>query len=194
MLNDSVGADGKAVFTLSPIDQDIKAKAGFRKYIDCGDKGLLDEAFGLDTIRLGTVIAKAQCIVKLALSTEGLTSSQAITWALSLAQDVADLEGEPVLGDQIPAIEDENERRAACRYLAWLTMERRLLAHQLWPNIRDAEAYCPSHAGAESFHFPADRPWNEVPMPSTRAEKIFFYAMEHMLDLTERNDAQAVAK
>jgi hypothetical protein len=58
-------------------------------------------------------------------------------------------------------------------YGAFLHMERRILAHEMFPEggpLRDLFLDTqPTTEEVERFHFPIGRDWRECPMPSTRA-------------------------
>ncbi|WP_341704686.1 hypothetical protein [Ferrovibrio sp.] len=56
------------------------------------------------------------------------------------------------------------------RYSAWLHMERRLLARELWPELGDlAYRYVPEDEAATLFHFPLD---GICPPASSRAAPV----------------------
>lgn len=55
-------------------------------------------------------------------------------------------------------------------YLAWLHMERRLLARELYPEAGlAAERFAPCGTAGDAWHFRTDGSWRDLPQPSTRA-------------------------
>lgn len=57
-------------------------------------------------------------------------------------------------------------------YLEWLAMEARLLRIELYGEAWKDRETAPCNTMAQSFHFPHDRSWKDVPPPSTRAELV----------------------
>ncbi|MCJ2051241.1 hypothetical protein [Methylobacterium sp. J-070] len=54
-------------------------------------------------------------------------------------------------------------------YMEWLSTERRVLCHEVWPGEPNADRYVPQGTGATGFHFPDGVDWKALPGPSTRA-------------------------
>ncbi|MGQ3214663.1 hypothetical protein [Shinella sp.] len=86
---------------------------------------------------------------------------------LNVATTVTASEPQPLL-----ALNDNERPDPREAYLEWLAMEARLLRIELYGEAwRDRET-APCNTAAQSFHFPHDRTWQDVPPPSTRAELV----------------------
>jgi hypothetical protein len=69
-------------------------------------------------------------------------------------------------------ITDPERREILETYNAWLFMERRLLCHELYPQLPSAECLVPSNRPADTFFFPSGKSWRDVPQPSSRADAV----------------------
>ncbi|WP_185982844.1 hypothetical protein [Aureimonas mangrovi] len=156
---------------LTPFDQDEQARRHLTAYLETLDLSSLRKGLAFSACRMGTLMLKAEAMNALMDRDKEADQSMAVAVALSLATDLVAMNGAgPAAYVTLPAITGGREREIAYAYMQWLHMEKRLLSAQLWPGIRDADDAIPHNTEAQSFHFPDDRPWNEAPMPSTRAE------------------------
>lgn len=58
-------------------------------------------------------------------------------------------------------------------YRAWLAIEGRILARELYPDGGpDAERVILAHTGTEDLHLPASGSWKDMPKPSSRAVRV----------------------
>lgn len=82
-----------------------------------------------------------------------------------------------LIGELLAAPVTAGPKELAVRYNAWLHLERRLLAAELYPELgHDAERYVQCDKFAREFHVPCEGEarwvpggWQALPQPSTRA-------------------------
>ena len=77
--------------------------------------------------------------------------------------------GVTLIGNPTAAAEPITPKLLAC-YSNWLHMERRLVCMEMFPELGPrAEDFILHSTGANNFHFPHGKAWNEAQQPSSRA-------------------------
>lgn len=72
-------------------------------------------------------------------------------------------------------------------YRAWLHMEGRILAGELYPEMgHDAERFILANTGAEDLHFPPRVSWEDLPKPSSRAVRVLTAVGANFAEIARR--------
>lgn len=87
---------------------------------------------------------------------------------------VSDHGSSPVLNAIVNGSKQPDEHsRLLKAYSEWLFYERRLLCMEMYPGMKDSDAFVPVNTGATRYHFPMHpRSWSDEPQPSTRAAAV----------------------